>query len=106
MNGCFLIQCAKSLSGSDSFYSSFELMLQMQVAVQCNDRWGRSCPIIPFLFATFIHLHIDGRAQGISENVFLKLMKEKEFRVQFLLRFVGSYSKAQALGMLLKTFWY
>lgn len=88
--GCFLIQSAEFLSDSNSSCSSFELMVQLWAAVLCNEKQRRICPVIPLLFATFSHLHIDGRALGISKHVFLKLIKEKEFHMQFLLRFLAS----------------
>lgn len=48
----------------------------------------------PQYFCSLLHLFtftlFDRRALGISKNVFLKLMKETKFFVQFLLRFLAS----------------
>lgn len=86
--GCSLVHSAEFLS--DSLCSSFELTVQIWATVQCNEKQRRICPVISLLFATFSHFHIDGRALGISKHVFLKLTKEKEFHMQFLLRFLAS----------------
>lgn len=92
VNGCFLIQSAKSLPDSD------------RVSVQALNSWywcewlysamkGRE-ESAPYYLCSLLHLFtstvFDRRALGISKNVFLKLMKEKEFHVQFLLRFLVS----------------
>lgn len=61
VNGCFLIQCEYKVFVRQwqSFYSSFELVLQMWRALY-NARKGQegSAPIILLLFASFIHLYI------------------------------------------------
>lgn len=88
--GCSLIHSAEFLSDSNSLCSSFEFMVQMWAALQCNEKQIRICPVIPLLFATFSHFHIDARALGISKHAFLKLKEEKEFHMQFLLRFLAS----------------
>lgn len=46
VNGCFLIQCECKVFVRhwQSFYSSFELVLQMWRAVQCKERPRRICP--------------------------------------------------------------
>lgn len=93
-----LIHSVEFLSESNNLCSSFELMVQMWAAVQCNEKQRRICPVILLLFATFTLLYIDGRARGISEHMFLKLTKEKEFHMQFLLRFLASYSQAEVLN--------
>lgn len=92
VNGCFLIQSAKSFSDSDRVSIQALNLVQMRPAVQCNERQRRICPIMPLLFATFIHLHIVWwKSTGdFKERISEAYGKKKEFHVQFLLRFLAS----------------